>query len=353
MPIKEVTLTYYHIKSMGLYAQATNNGKIGKQHLTAKDLMKELMEWGHGPIRQFIETATFTANNQSLESYCLDFYEDSGEFIVALWNRVPLSKNGFASVSAKSSSLDAVVNHTKVGKDDIPGFPTFFFISPSKKCIATIKLDNHVMGISQFKSYIRGYLRHYSSHMVERTEGKDTIHGLCADPKPVDGVDNRFPDKGIYPSFNISPLTDVISEEYLLNNAHNITKVIKDVSTENLLVDNNETSVEKFLRFMKGIPITKKKTTRLSIPANLTRTHVKKLTYDYFINNCSSEYNVGFVFKSEGQKIHWLSGSTVTNTTRGHLQMLSAERPELKSLMNVIKKLDHSKITIKEFESVA
>lgn len=349
MPIKEMTLTYYKIKSMGLYI---HSGGTPKQHLTAKDLMSELMEWGHGPVRKFIETSTYSKNSKHLEAYCLNFHEDNGEYIVALWNRVPASKNGFASVSSKSSSLDAVVQHTKIGKDDIPGFPTFFFVSPAKKCIATIKLDNHVLGISQFKSYIRGYLRTFCSHIVDREEDGHTIQGLCVDKKPDTKIDNRFPDKGVYPSFLIPPYTDVLSEDYLLSNAHNITKVIKDVLTEDLLVDNNESSVEQILRFMKGIPITKKKTTRLSVPATLTKNHVKKLISDYRDNDCSSEYNVGFVFKGEGQKIHWLSGTAITNSTAGYLTMLSAERPELKSLMNVIKNLDHSKILSKEVENV-
>ncbi|MFT6918122.1 MAG: hypothetical protein ACJA2G_000734 [Cognaticolwellia sp.] len=349
MPIKEMTLTYYKIKTMGLYI---NSGGVAKQNLKAKDLMGELMEWGHGPIRKFIETSTYSDNSKYLKAYCLDFYEDNGEYIVALWNSVPTSKNGFASVSAKSSSLGTVVQHTKVGKDDIPGFPTFFFVSPEKKCIATIKLDNHVLGISQFKLYIKGYLRGFCSHIVDRVEEGYTIQGLCVDTKPETEIDNRFPDKGVYPSFKIAPFTDVLSEDYLLNNAHNITKVIKDVSTEDLLVDSNESSIEQFLRFMKGIPITKKKTTRLSVPATLTKSHVKKLINDYRDNDCSSEYNVGFVFKGEGQKIHWLSGTAVTNSTAGYLTMLSAERPELKSLMNIIKNLDHSKILSKEATNV-
>lgn len=352
MPTKEITLTYYQMKTMGLYAHTGHNGQIAKQHLTAKDLMKELMAWGHGTNRKFIETATYSASSKFLESYCLDFYEENGEYIIALWNKVPTSKNGFASVSAKSSSLGAVVQHTKIGKDDIPGYPTFFFISPLKKCIATIKLDNHVLGITQFKSYIKGYLRYFSSHMVDRVEGDDKIQGVCADPKPEGKIDNRFPDKGIYHSFLMPALTDVLSEAYLLSNAHNITKMIKEVSTENLLFDHKESSVEKCFRFMKGLPISKKKTTRLSIPVHFTFGHVKKLIKQYHDNDCSSEYNVGFVFKGE-QKIHWLAGTAITNSVNGHLEMLSAERPELQSLMNVIKKLDHSKITVREIESVA
>lgn len=353
MPLKDVTLTYFQMKTMGLYAHSGKKGETPKQYLMPKGLMKELKEWAHGPIRKFIETATFSSNSQSLESYCLDFYEEGGEYIVALWNRVPNSKNGFASVSAKSSALETVVQHTKIGEDDIPGFPTFFFVSPKNKCIATIKLDNHVMGITQFKNYIKGYLRCFSSHMVDRYEGEQRIQGNCAVPKPLEGEDNRFPDKGIYHSFIMPPLTDVISEEYLLNNSHNITKIVKDITTENLLVDTNESSVERFLRFMKGIPISKKKTTRISVPATLTRTHVKTLIREYHTNDCSNEFNVGFVFKGDSQKIHWLSGTPITNTIQGNLKMLSADRPELKSLMAVIKQLDHAQIAVKDFENVA
>jgi hypothetical protein len=352
MPSKEITLTYYKIKAMGLYAHTGQNGQIARQYLTAKDLMKELMEWGHGVNRQFIETATFSANSQSLESYCLDFHEDNGEYIIALWNKVPNSKNGYSSVSAKSSTLDATVQHTQIGKDDIPGYPTFFYISPIKKCIATIKLDNHVLGITQFKSYLKGYLRHFSSHSVNREEGGELIQGLCAESKPKGTIDNRFPDKGIYPSFHMTPFKDVLPEEYLMNNAHYITKIVKDVTTENLLFDKNESYVEKWSRFMNGIPISRKATTRLTIPVSFTYANVKKLIKQYQDNDGSSEYNVGFIFKGD-QKIHWLAGTVVTNTVDGDLKMLSSERPELKSLMHLIKKLDHSKIIVKEVESVA
>ncbi len=350
MPTKEVTLTYYEVKTMGLYGRKGQNSKV--QHLTPKDLMKELMEWGYGVNRKFIETATYQPNSKTLESYCLDFHEDNGEYILALWNKVPSTKNGYGSVSAKSSTLDAKVQHTKIGKDHIPGYPTFFYISPSKKCIATIKLDNHVLGLTQFRSYIKGYLRHFSSHLVNRKEGNELIQGLCADSKPIGIPDNRIPDKGIIPSFLISPLKDVLPEEYLMNNAHFVTKIVKDVTTEKLLFDHKETSVERWSRAIRGIPISRKETSRLTIPVTFTYAHVSQLIKQYQDNDFSDEYNVGFIFKGD-KKIHWLDGTAVTHNFKADLKMLSAERPDLKSLMHYIKQLDHTQLIKREIESVA
>jgi hypothetical protein len=137
-----------------------------------------------------------------------------------------------------------------------------------------------------------------------------------------------------------------------MNNAHIVTKIVKDVTTEKLLFDNKETIAETWYRAFRGIPISRKETSRLTIPVSFTYANVKQLIKQYQDNDFSNEYNVGFVFKGD-KKIHWLDGTSVTHNFKADLKMLSAERPDLKSLMHYVKQLDHTQLLKREIESVA
>lgn len=349
MSKKEITLTYYQIKSMGIYDSE------GKVLLTPSSLMKELKAWGYDEKKPLIETATYERNSKHLESYCLDFYESDGDYIIGLWNRLETGQKGIGSISASSTSEDAVVEHTKLKKDSIPGYPSYFFISPSQNILATIKLDNHVLGISQFRSYIKGFISRHSSHVVRRKEGDETIFGLSKYPKPNEGNDERFPDNKVRRLFHMLILKKDMEEEFLLSNAMSITKIIKDISTEILTQDKNETSIEQLVRFIKDIPITKKKSTRVSIPVTLNYKHVEDLIKDYRESDGSTEYNAGFVLRGDSQKIHWLDGTVLTGSAEANIEMQSLDRPNLQSLMALIKssKLDKVTIQSEQKESVA
>lgn len=274
-----------------------------------------------------------------MESYCLDFYEDSGDYILGLWNKLPASKKGLGSVSSESTPEKAIIEHTKIGDKSIPGFPTYFWISPGKGFIATIKLDYHVLGLTQFKSYIKGYMRNYCSHIVDREDEGEKIYGLCKEAAPNGQEDKRFPDKSLYTSFVMTVLKQEMGQDFLLNNAHNVSKIVKDISTSTLVKDENETAIEKLVRCFKDLPITKRKRTRVTMPVDLSYEHVRKLIKDYHDNDCSDDYNVGLIIRGDGQRIHWLDGTIKTEAIKGNLNMHTFDQPDLESLMSLIRKI--------------
>ncbi|USP10392.1 hypothetical protein L1S45_01845 [Aeromonas dhakensis] len=328
---KEITLTYYKILKMGIYER---NGTCIS---TPSQLLKELKEWSYDNHRPLVETSTFEPNKLYLEAFCLDFYEENGNYILALWNKLPSHKKGIGSVPSDATPETAIIAHTSIDKNHIPGFPTYFYISPASEYIATIKIENNVLGLGQLRSYVKGYLKTYCSHIVNRQDGNDKVFGLCRHKKPLGQPDNRVPEKSLLSYFMLSAARKEMGREFIINNAHNISKVVKDISRNILNKDNDETAIERIVRCFKGLPMTAKRSTRVTMPVDLAQEHVKRLIEDYYENDCSEEYNVGFIIRGDAQKIHWLDGTVHTESTKGDLKMHTFDQPDLQSLMSLIK----------------
>ncbi|EHK8977857.1 hypothetical protein KCU42_004036 [Vibrio vulnificus] len=326
---KEIELTCYRLDKLGIYSNEHD------PYLTPQNLMKELKAWAFDSRKPLVETKTFDPNSQTLEAYCLDFFESKGDYILGLWNRVHASKKGVGSVKKNTTPELAKVNHTKIDSDSIPGFPTYFFISPKNNLIASIKLDLKQSGILAFRSYIRGYLKHFSSHLVDRKDGDTRICGLCKTSSIGLEVDNRFPDKGAHPLVQFSLDIEEVEKHYFIQNAHNITKVIKDLEVEEVVQDENQTYIEQMVRAFRGLPMTKRRSTRVTMPVSLTQEHVEKLFESYEANNGSHEYNVGFKIRGEN-KICWMSGAAKVITLEGDVRFHEVDQPDLESLMKLI-----------------
>ncbi|ELV8657111.1 hypothetical protein QNE43_003817 [Vibrio vulnificus] len=297
--------------------------------------MKELKSWAFDSKMPLVETKTYDENNQTLEAYCLDFKESNGDYILGLWIRVPTSKTGLGSVRKDTTPEKALVSHTSIDKNRIPGYPAYFFISPSRNLLATLPFDNGYSGIQAFRHYIRGYLRNYCSHIVNRMEGEDRISGLCTTSSIglTEETDGRIPSKDIRPSVVFSVEIENINKEYYLNHASDIVKVAKDLHTEELRKDDNCLRLESVVRAFKDLPITSRRKSRVVLPVNLTRGHVSKIFSDYEKSDGSDEYNVGFIVRGEPQKIHWLAGCTKVMQFSGQVTFHSKDQPDLDTLM--------------------
>ncbi|WP_044367624.1 hypothetical protein [Vibrio fluvialis] len=334
MTIKNITMTYYELRNMGIY------GDEGETVLSPVDLLKEMKYWCYDSEKPLIETATYEANSQILEAYCLDFYEQDGDYILGLWNKVQTNAKGIGAVNANKSSNAAVVKHTKIAKDNIPGYPTYFFISPRKKFFATIKIDQKLTGIQAFRSYIRGYLRHYSSHNVDRKDGGDLIRGLSRQSSigltELTG-DKRVTDKRLYPLITFKLMTDVVNKQYLVAHANRVSKIVKDISHVDSLKDSNASILERIARFPSGLSMKKRSHMRVSIPVDLNEGQMRKFISEFDTNNGSEEYNVGFVFKGD-TKIMWLSGIAKVNEFEENIDFYNEDQPILESLMSAIRK---------------
>ncbi|ARV74438.1 hypothetical protein [Vibrio campbellii] len=328
--IKKIELTCYRLDKLGIYSNEH------EPYLTPKSLMKELKGWAFDSKKPLVETQTFMPNSQTLEAYCLDFIERDGDYILGLWNKVQASTKGVGSVKKNTTPENAKVSHTKIDEDSIPGFPTYFFISPKRNLIAPIKMDLKQSGILAFRYYMRGYLRHFSSHYVDRVDGETRIRGLCKTSKIGMIEDNRFPDKGAQPLVMFALDIESVEKRHFIENAHNITKVVKDLSTEELVYDEDQTHIEHLVRAFRGLPMTKRKSSRVTMPVNLTQVHVESMFESYEANEGSDEYNVGFVMKGESSKIHWMSGAAKTIELEGRVDFHEVDQPDLESLMKLI-----------------
>ena len=329
--IKEIELTCYRLNKLGIYSNEH------EAYLSPKKLMRELKKWAFDSNKPLVETKTFDSNSQTLEAYCLDFYEHDGDYILGLWNKVSTSVRGVGSVRKNATPVTVTVSHAKIDKDSIPGFPTYFYISPKKNLIAPIKLDLKQNGILQFRNYIKGYLKFYSSHIVDRVDGKTKIRGLCKTSSIGLDVDNRFPDKNAHVLVTFAIDIKKTNKQYFIDNAQKITKVVKDLSKEDVVIDEQQTCIERIVRAFEDLPMTKEKPSRITVPVNLNQDYVEKLFKSYEDNGASDEYNIGFKLIGDN-KIRWMSGTANVVKLKGEINFHEVDKPNLESLMKLIKK---------------
>ncbi len=343
------TLFIYDISRCGLYLPKTKSPK----HLSTGSLLKEMKKWAIDTDKPIIETSTYTGNHRYQETFCLDLVEGQGQYLLALWNKVSQSKSGIGLINGSKSASDATMSHAPVSKNDIPGFPTFFWFLPSSNKVVAIRLDNPALGIGQLREYIKGYLNHFCSYTVSNTVDDEEFHGFADFPKPNTGEDNRVINSKLFSSFSISASEVPGKQNEFLMRYDEVTKLVKDVHVYNNLQDSTAGILEKVSSIFNDLPAAKKKKIRIQMPVSLKEEEMKELINLYNENDGSEEYDVGFVFKGASAHIDWLSGSQQRLEESINVQWKSPGHPNLKKLLKSLQSYSHLLATRSEEQADA
>jgi len=337
MPELACELHVFDITRCGLY----NSREKEAKHLGVKDLFNEMKVWAIDSGKPLIETSTYSPNKRFLESFCLGVAENKGQYLLMLWNKVPHSKSGVGMVNGSTSPKSAVVSHVKVGKNDIPGYPTFFWILPSSKKIVAIRLENPSFGVGQLREYINGYLKGFCSYRVDRVEEGREIEGYSDFPAKNVNDDRRIINRSLRPHFAISAKKIPGKQREIKNQYAEITKLVKDIFIYNHLSDVNAPKIEKLRSWFNGLSPAKKKKIRIQMPVVMTREDVSDLMKLYADSDHSEEHDVGFVFKGQSGHIEWLSGSSKKEEATINIEWIADNQPNIDKLLKSLQMHEH------------
>lgn len=332
----KATLFVYDIPRCGLYLRNKNDPK----HLPAVTLLKELKIWAIDSNKPLIETSTYSQGGRFEEAYCLGISAHNGQYLLALWNKVPHSKKGVGMVNGSQAASSAKISHAEMKDGDIPGYPTFYWFLPTSNKVIAVRLENANLGIGQLREYIKGYLSNFCSYRVKTNVDGEELDAFSDFPRPASGEDNRVANLKLFPSFSVSANPVLGKQEEILNRYDDITKLIKDVHIYNNLHDDNAGILEKISAVFNNLPAAKKKTARFQMPVSMSRQDTQELI-DLFNNNeHSEEHDVGFVFKGSPH-IEWLSGSQQKIEEVITVNWLNEGQPDLDKLLRTLQSFEH------------
>jgi hypothetical protein len=330
----EANLHVYDVVKCGLYY-----GRSGEhKHMHLGGLIKELKGWISLDDKPLIETSTYSDSAYVMSSYCMAVEKHGGQYLIAMWNKVEHLKSGVGMVNGSASTNEIKVSRTKIGKTDIPGYPSYFWVLPSSNTIVGVLLDNPSFAINQLRNYLTGFLLNFSSHAVRSVEDPDTVKGFSDFPRPKKGKDERVVNTKLIPQFNM--LVKKIPGKYdeLKDRYDDVTKIVKDVYVFDDTTDDKSSYVERIKSVFNGIsPIVKKKL-RVEMPVKLVEADVDRFINKYEDSGHEDASDVGFVLKGQSSRIEWLSGSTQKEKVVLKLKWISKDNPDLLSLSKELKK---------------
>ncbi len=335
--VLECDMHVYDIKKCGLYIGRPD----APEHLGTKDLLKALKFWAIDSNKPLVETSTYSADGNYLEAYCLGLSEFKGNYLLALWNKIPSSKSGVGMVNGSSSPKNAKVTQSKKGAADIPGYPTYFWILPGSNKLVALKLTNESFGVTQARAYLTGYLQFFSPHAL-RKGGK--IKGYTDKPIDKKSDEEQIVNNNLAARFTLAVTKIPGKYEEIIKNNQQVTKLVKEIDVYDDQNDINARVSEQVRGWFNNLKPADKKKMRVHMPISVTKADIRDLIRKYEDSDQSNEHDIGFVFKGKSSHIEWLRGANHREKAKIKVEYLGENQPNLDKLVKELHK--HTNLVI-------
>lgn len=305
----QARITLYNISEVGLYKRGEKAPIFGDLSIFLKDLKLWVSD------KTLNQTCTYAClDEDELKTFCYDIQEGiQGHYLLITWNKVSSFSNSVATVSGTSKVGEADIKTKKHDLDDIPGFPTYFWIMPDQGKFAAITFDYSQNGRQDLNRYLREFFGKLSSYVVCEVdnEGKKVVKHF---KDPTENLTYPM----LYGRFDAKLVVNPGKVQYLLNNWKDIRKVYR----------HNEMSISEMIQLPKvatlgkwmGMNCQSKKTSaiKFKLEADMIFNSKEELQsvideWDQ-IQNPTKWENLGFGMLGNTQKPIWLSESRAIDT---------------------------------------
>lgn len=164
--MEEAKVTFYRFDKCGLFEYGAEKSKLGE----LPDFLNQLMVWVQRNGKPLDETCTYAIEESEdvSRTFCYDIVKNgvTGDFLLTTWNETPSYEGKVAAVNSKGKFGEAKVEFTKLPKDSIPGYATYFWIVPSKNVFASIRFQHVLNGKKNFDKYFKEFISKFSGYVV-------------------------------------------------------------------------------------------------------------------------------------------------------------------------------------------
>lgn len=326
--MEEAKITFYEIEKCGLYEYGGDEAKLG--NLTK--FLEQLQTWVQCEGKTLEETCTYAIEESEDvdRTFCYDLVknETTGDYLLTTWNETPSYEGKVAAVKAKSKFGDAKVEFTKLPKDSIPGYATYFWFIPTKSVFATIRFQHRLNGKKNLDKYFREFISKFSNYVIEKEDGNADINIIGYSEIDDDTLFN------LYANFKTSIVRKPGQIEYIKKNTLNIRKITR----HNKLSPNLAANQDLWQRALINLGVKKIKNLDSDVnfsyefsytPSSL---ELDDMIKDWEIHHDAKWDDIGFTFKGE-QVPRWLSNSLARSAFELEVKRLDDEVVDAKSIL--------------------
>jgi hypothetical protein len=219
----DLSIHVYEVVKCGFYRRNNHTPAFGSLGDTLASMSRWINNISNRP--RILETQTYTTgpDDKLLPSFCFSLLNIGNDYLLTLWNKSQTVGNKYASVPENSTVGAAIVNTVDVPLNNIPGYPTYFWIIPERNLILTVQSERSLRGIAEFTAYMKGFLRTKSRWVVgNATDGDlNTLLSYSRTGSP-DDIDNS-----VEPGFRMALAKDKGEMDFIRNNYHEIRKSVR------------------------------------------------------------------------------------------------------------------------------
>ena len=338
--MEKITLKFYTIYKCGYYKP-----KDTKNYLTdISDLLDNIKDWiDSKTLEETLTTNKLSAKSEKLPVYCLNVTKSSvkNTYLITTWNKVETTDGNISSIKIdepiKTASKN--VSTTKLPKNSIPGYATYFYVIPEDNILATIRFNHISNGHIGLNSYIKGFLTFYSKYtqFIENEEDKSKIEILGY------GTSKKDYDDNLHPYFKSSLKRTKTNTDKILSSVNSISKMIRKttISTAILSEKNLYDNLMEFLG-TKSNNDNEEFQLKYEMKVKPTKDNVTEIIKSW--NKKDSWDDIGFQIKGEDNPI-WLSADIPTKELELKINRTNDEFVDFDDL---IKKLDNNLDSLKK-----
>lgn len=331
LPInEEIHLAYFKVKKSGYYKFRDEAASF----CGPAEMLSELQTWANGKDLGLTRIYNPPAGSDVLPVYLLGIENVGADWLIAMWNETPHHKAGVPSIMLNSQVGQAVVHMNGVVKNSRPGFATYFWWAADKHVLASIRFRHNVTGQIAMRDYMRHYLEHESSHVIESC-GPVGQDGLA----PIVGYTN-LPDNlplNVRPRFETEAYRrEGGDREHVKANVSRISKVIRKGSLEVSAVQDRD-MFENVVRFLRrqsvgAAILTNSRNLRVELAYTPDAVELDQMIEAEDKAPDRAWDDLGFTLKGEPNKVYWVGRSTIRDEVTLPIVRTNDELVDLKHI---------------------
>lgn len=330
--MEEAKVTFYRFDKCGLFEYGVEESKLGE----LRDFLNQLMSWVQRGDKPLDETCTYAIEESEdvSRTFCYDIVKNKiGDFLLTTWNETPSYKGKVAAVNSKGKVGEAKVEFTKLPKDSIPGYATYFWIIPDENVFATIRFQHALNGKKNFDKYFKEFISKFSDYVVLGASEKSDFKIIGYAEDEDDEVLN------LHAYLKTSILRKPGQTDYIINNFQSIRKITRHNRLSPKLVN----SQDLWQKALLGLGLKKQK--KLNSEVNFSyefsfkpsKGELTEMIEEWEANHDSKWDDIGFTLIGE-QNPRWLSNSLARDTFELDVTRINDEVVDAKSILDQVTK---------------
>jgi len=338
--MEKISLKFYTIDRCGFYKQKDN-----KAYLTnISDILDNLKSWiKDKTLEDTLTTNKLSAKSERLPVYCLNVTKSdiNNTYLITTWNALEATDGNISSIKINEPIKTASknVSTTKLPKNSIPGFATYFYVIPEENILITVKFNHISNGHIGLNNYIKGFLTYYSKYTQFEIDSKDKskveILGY--------GISKKEYKTNLHPYFKSSLKRNKTNTNKILESVNRISKIIRK-TTISTIIQNEKNLYDSLMKFLGTKSNQNDEEFQLKYEMKLkpTKDNVEEIIKTW--NKKDSWDDIGFQIKGEDNPI-WLSADIPTKELELNIKRTNSE---FIGFNDLIKELDNKLADIKK-----